>query len=278
MGIGMWNGGSLAQADTGRAATGAAGPLVLLHAFPVDHRLWQGVADLLAGIPVLLVDLPGAGASAPPDPAAVAAWPSAVDGVAAQVDEAVRARGYDHAVVAGISMGGYVAMATVRQAPAGFLQGLALLDTKHTVDAPEAAASRHAMAREVLATGAVDAALPMGERLLAPGAAESEPELVRLVRGWIREQLPAGIAWCQEMMATRPDSTETLRSVTVPAAVIVGEADRQATVDAVREMARLIPGAELTVVPGAGHLTPLEAPEAVAAALRALYGRAVASR
>ena len=77
-------------------------------------------------------------------------------------------------------------------------------------------------------------------------------------------------------MRDRPDRTATLRSVRVPAAVIVGEMDAVTPPEEAAAMAEILPDAGLTVVPGAGHVSPIESPDAVNVALRSLIERAAA--
>lgn len=240
-------------------------PLVLLHAFPLDSRMWADVAPLLDG-PVLAVDLPGLGAAqgvALPEPSLEAA----ADAVAAVLAEAGHAR----AVVAGLSMGGYVALALVERHP-GLVAGLGLLDTKATADTDAARANRLRVAGLVEESGTVDEVLPMATALLG-AAARERPELVARLEALIGAQPPAGVAWSQRAMAARPDRTAVLAGYRGPALVLVGDEDQPTPVAEARGMADAL-GVEAVVVPGAGHLTAVESPSAVASALADLLERA----
>ncbi|MDR1152698.1 MAG: alpha/beta hydrolase [Bifidobacteriaceae bacterium] len=236
-------------------------PLVLLHAFPLDHRMWEPAAAALADLPLLLVDLPGAGMSPTTEPTVGAAAQALAGSLAAW--------GASRWTVAGVSMGGYVAMALARSHP-GALAGVALIDTKAVPDDDATRASRHEIARRVLAEDSVDAVIGMAEALVGASSRATRPDLVAEVRRWIASGDAAGIAWAEAAMASRPDSRGTLRDLRCPAAVIVGEEDQLSPPDVARQMATSLPGAVLTVVPEAGHLSPLEQPEPVAAALRRL--------
>lgn len=247
--------------------SGSGLPLVLLHAFPLDARMWTDVAALLPGdVPVLAADLPGLGAAAGaplPEPSLEAA----ADAVA----RALRSAGHDRAVVAGLSMGGYVTLALAERHPA-LVAGLGLLDTKSTADPDDARANRLRVASVVEAAGTVDEVLPMATALL--GAASREhPELVARLEAWIGAQAPAGVAWSQRAMAARPDRTAVLAGYRGPALVLVGEEDQPTPVSAARAMADAL-GIQPVVVPAAGHLTAVEAPSAVATALGDLVRRA----
>ncbi|MDR3202626.1 MAG: alpha/beta hydrolase [Bifidobacteriaceae bacterium] len=260
-----------ASAPTASAPAASAGtatvPLVLIHGFPVDHRMWEPVAELLADLPVLLVDLPGAGESPVAEPTIAAAARALLDSLAAA--------GSERAVLAGMSMGGYVALAAWRARPSA-LAGLGLVDTRANADNPATRVQRHAVARRVLSEGTPDAVAPMAEALVSAATRTERPELVDRIRGWIAQSVPAGIAWAEAAMAGRPDATPWLGSVGVPSAVIVGEDDSQSPPAVARAMAAALPDAELTQVPRAGHMSAVEEPVAVAGALRALHARATA--
>ncbi|RYV50670.1 alpha/beta fold hydrolase [Pengzhenrongella frigida] len=248
-------------------------PLVLLHGYPVDHRMWDDVVDLLPGDrTVVAPDLPGLGVSPSGQDVAAAlgrpAEPSletAADAVAATL----RAAGIDRAVVAGLSMGGYVAMALVERHP-DLVAGLGLLDTKSTADDAGARANRLRVAAAVQADATVDAVLGMRRALLGETSLVQEPDLVDRLERWIRSQGPGGIAWSQRAMAVRPDRTDVLAGFGGPALVVIGAEDTVTPLAAAQHLVGALPQAELVVVPRAGHLTSVENPEPVAAALDAL--------
>lgn len=254
-----------ATATLHQVRPGTGLPLVLLHAFPLDSRMWADVAPRVDG-PVLAVDLPGMGAAqgvALPEPALEAS----ADAVAAVLAEA----GHHRAVVAGLSMGGYVALALAERHPA-LVAGLGLLDTKATADTEDARANRLRVAEVVESAGTVDEVLPMATALLGEASRE-RPELVARLEALIGAQPPASVAWSQRAMAARPDRTAVLTGYRGPALVLVGEEDRPTPVAEAQGMAAAL-GVEAVVVPGAGHLTAVEAPGPVAAALGDLLGRA----
>jgi pimeloyl-ACP methyl ester carboxylesterase len=242
-------------------------PLVLLHAFPLDARMWTDVAALLPGTaPVLAVDLPGLGAAggAPlPDPS--------LDAAADAVAAALAAAGHGRAVVAGLSMGGYVALALAERHP-DLLAGIGLLDTKATADADDARANRLRVAGVVESAGTVDEVLPMATALLG-SASRERPELVARLEALIGAQPPAGVAWSQRAMAARPDRTAVLAGYRGPALVLVGEEDGPTPPAQARAMADVL-GVQPVVVAAAGHLTAVEAPAVVADALADLVRRA----
>lgn len=243
-----------------------ATPIVLLHAFPLDHRMWDDVAvDLARTHDVLTPDLP----VAPGEPLPDASLDHAADHVAA----AVRAAGHASAVVAGLSMGGYVALALLERHP-DLVAALALVDTKATADTPEARAKRLRVADEVQAAGAVDPVLGMVEVLLGESTRSARPEVVERVTAWIADQHPARVAWAQRAMAARPDRTAVLRGFGGPVTVVVGDEDTVTGTDAAEQMTAVSEQALLVVVPRAGHLSAVEDPAAVRTALVELAQRA----
>ncbi|EYR63540.1 alpha/beta hydrolase [Actinotalea ferrariae CF5-4] len=253
-------------------------PLVLLHGFPLDHRMWLDVTDLLPGDPTVLApDLPGFGDSPAGDdvaeglgaPAGTPSLEVAADAVAAVLREA----GVERAVVAGLSMGGYVAMAVLERHP-DLVAGLGLVDTKSTADDDAARARRLELADTVLAEARVDAVLGMRSAVLGATNRVARPDLVDRVEGWIRDQGPAAVAWAQRAMAARPDRTAVLEAFDGPAVVVVGEEDELSPPAAAEHLVAALRDAQLTVVPRAGHMTPNESPEPVASALGGLLRRA----
>lgn len=248
--------------------SGPATVLVLLHGFPLDRRMWDGVVGALdIGIPVLAPDLPGLGRSPVPedgDPS----LDRAADGVAAALREA----GHERAVVVGLSMGGYVALSLAERHP-DLVAGLALVDTTSSADDAAARARRLRAADEVESSGSVEAVLGMVGVLLGAGRVVDRPDLPATITGWICEQRPAGVAWSQRAMAARPDRTSTVAGLAVPVLVVLGERDTLTPLAAAEHMVGAAQDGELVCIPGAGHLSAVEAPGAVAEALDELVRR-----
>ncbi|ROS78450.1 alpha/beta fold hydrolase [Cellulomonas sp. PhB143] len=245
-------------------------PLVLLHAFPVDHRMWRPVAEVMPGrFGVLAVDLFGFGAS--PDGPRTPSLEASADAVA----RAVRAAGSDRAVVAGLSMGGYVALALAERHP-GLVAGLGLVDTKSHADPSEARLNRERIAHQVENERSTDAVMGMVASLLGRTSAERRHELTPRLESWIRAQRPSAVAWAQRAMARRPDRTGVLEGFPGPVTVVVGEEDVLSPVAEAEHMVVAHRSADLRIVPGAGHLSAVEAPDDVAAALADLVARASA--
>jgi 3-oxoadipate enol-lactonase len=120
-------------------SAGSGPAVLLLHAFPLDGRMWERqIADLAPEYRVLAPDIDGFGRSARPDDS------QSIEEWARAVVARCRADGVDRAVVAGCSMGGYIAFAIARRAPE-FLAGLALIDTRAAADSQEVRRARYEM-------------------------------------------------------------------------------------------------------------------------------------
>lgn len=237
----------------------SATTVFLLHGFPFDHRMWRAQKQALeaAGFRVVVPDLRGAG-KAPMGRGAPTMREYAGD-VLRLADRA----GIRRFVLAGFSMGGYVAWEIVRQAPER-LAGLALIDTRAEPDTEETRAGRLASIDKVKTEGMqplVDAMLP---KMLTPAAPRA---LVDEVRAMMLAQPPAGAVGALAAMAGRPDARPMLAQVRAPTLILVGQDDPITPPEASKAMAAAIPGARYQVVHGAAHLAPMERADEVSAAL-----------
>ena len=235
---------------------GAGQAILMLHAFPLNSRMWEPQLDALAASARLLApDLPGFGLSPAPTTA-----PS-LDDYARQVIAVLDTLAVSRVVVVGLSMGGYLAFRLLTELGPR-LAGLVLADTRATPDTEAGAAARHRLAAEVEAGGVDVAANEFLPKLLGVTTPRLRPELLDRVRGIIRENKAAGVAAALRAMAARPDSTPLLARVDCPVLCIAGEEDLLTPPDVARDMARQTPRGRAIVIPGAGHLTNLEAPDA----------------
>jgi len=240
------------------------GPAVLfVHGYPLDRTLWAHQVTHLEGCQRIAVDLRGFGLSDAPDLGY--SLPTYADDLAALLD----ALQVDDVVLCGLSMGGYVAFEFLRRYRAR-VRGLVLMDTRADADAPEVRRVRDqqiALARD---QGAAAIAETMVSRLLAPDTVRHNPALTEQVRATMVATPVPGIAGALAAMRDRPDSTPLLGSLEgLPTLIVVGEHDELTPPAGHEALAASIPGARLAVIPGAGHLPPLEAPETVTRVLAA---------
>ena len=238
--------------------------LLLLHAFPLTHEMWESQIEAFKGrLPVVAPDAPGFGGSPSAEPEA---W---MDAAADQAAAALEAAGVDRAVVVGLSMGGYEALAFWRRYPQ-MVAGLVLANTRSGADADAAKEGRAALATRLRAEGngfLADSPPP----LLSAGAPDA---LRKQVQDLIRKQPAEAIAAAALGMASRPDSTPDLAGISAPTLVITSSGDTLISPDATSPMAQQIPGASLVVIEGAGHLSNLEAPDKFNEALGAFIAQA----
>lgn len=235
--------------------------LVLLHAFPLHRRMWAAQAEALAalgGIQVVTLDFRGCGESDGGD------GPATMEQLAADTLGVLDALDLGSVVLGGISMGGYVAFACLRQFPER-VRGLLLADTRATADTPEGRVAREATARFVEEHGAAALFDRDAEKLFGHVTRREQPDIVARARSIAAENSAAGLAAAARGMALRPDATDLLPHITCPALIIVGEQDAITPVADARALLERIPDAEFEVIADAGHLSNLERPEAFTA-------------
>ncbi|MET0429678.1 MAG: alpha/beta fold hydrolase [Microvirga sp.] len=169
--------------------------------------------------------------------------------------------------LAGFSLGGIVGLEMIAQAPER-IERIALLATNARPDPAANAAPRRDAVERARRHGVATFIDDSWPKPVAPCNA-TDAALRALIVAMAETGGPAVLASQSEVAIHRADSRPRLAAITVPALVLCGEDDVVCRPDAHREMAGLIPGATLAILPGAGHFVTLEAPDAVAAHLRA---------
>jgi 3-oxoadipate enol-lactonase len=257
-----WAGHSIDVREAG------AGPgIVLVHGYPLDGAMWSGVARSLATrFRVFKPDLPGHGESP-------AAAPVNLEGHAGFLEEVLRAVAPPVGLV-GFSMGGYACLSLLRRGAVG-VRALALVDTRAEADSEEGRKKRDEAIALVRSGGVAKIAEVAVPGLLAE-ASLSNRDLVERLRRIILRQKPETVEADLAAMRDRPDSTDLLPAIPVPTLVVVGDQDALTPPPLSEKMAATIPRATLTRIPGAGHLTPMERPGAVSAALGEFFAGALA--
>ena len=238
--------------------------LVLIHAFPVGVRLWEPQLDAFPGWRMITPALPGFDGSALIDDVSIDAY---ARHVLAQLDE-LR---IDRVVIGGVSMGGHLTFAVLRQA-ASRVAGVILADTRSAPDGAEALEGRRRMLQAVEQAGPVAVAADMVPKLLGRTTQRCRPDIVARVRQMIHDQTPEGIAAAIRVLMSRPDSTPLLSGIRVPTLVVVGEEDALTPPSEMERMAAAIPRATFVRIPEAGHLPNLENAEAFNRAVTGWFG------
>lgn len=227
-------------------------PVLLLHAFPLHSGAFDKQVQALSGrYRFLLPDSRGFGQSARGE------GPTEMSAIARDALALLDALNIDSAVVGGVSMGGYASMALLRE-DAGRVRGLVLVDTQALADDAEGRARREDTAQALLKEGPELLVRTMLPRLVAAGA---DSEAGREVAALIRQGAPEGLAAAQRGMALRHDSKDILARYAGPTLVVVGEKDPITPPDKAKQLAELVTGARLEVIPGAAHLPNQEQPE-----------------
>ena len=253
------NGARLAYAERG---TRQSTNLLLIHGFPLDRHLWDAQLAGLSGVArVVAPDLRGSGESQ------VTPGPYSMDQFADDLVALLDHLHIERTIVAGLSMGGYIAFAFWRR-HAARVEGLALVDTRAEPDSPAARAGREASIELLRREGSEALARQMLPRLLAPDNFANSTLAGRAL-AIMASQPVDGLVGDLEAMRDRPDSRPLLAQISVPSLAITGEADQITPPAEGRALAEAIPGAGLVIIPRAGHLSPLENPRAVNRALRA---------
>ena len=239
--------------------------VVLLHAFPFDARLWAPQAEMLAaaGWQVHIPNLPGFGGTE-----LLLGSPS-IDAVADAVLADLDNRGIDRAVLGGISLGGYVAMAMLRKRPEMFAAAICC-DTKAGADTELARENRFRMAKAVTENPQECGRIlqqSMLAGLLGQVTRDTRPEVVAQVSAWLDDAGPKAVAWYQQAMADRVESLTTLGALDIPVLILWGSGDTLSPEADQMAMLQVLRRGQEVKIAGAGHLSIVEQPVGTARAI-----------
>jgi pimeloyl-ACP methyl ester carboxylesterase len=236
---------------------GSGPTILLLHGFPLDGRMWDDLVPLLTPTRrVITLDLRGFGQS-DESPAFT------MRQLAFDVAGFITLKNLAPVCVAGLSMGGYVAQELASEKPE-LLSHLILLDTKAEPDNPEAQNKRIAMAKLVREQGAKAVADQMMPNMLAT---QHAPEVEQKLRRIMESQRVETIAHACIAMRDREDYLSTISSLSIPVDMIVGQHDAISSPELMRFMHAKVNYGRLFEIPNAGHITPMENPQATASAI-----------
>ncbi|MFI5361008.1 MAG: alpha/beta fold hydrolase [Elusimicrobiota bacterium] len=229
-------------------------PVVLLHAFPMSSAMWEPQLPVLKPFRVILPDFRGFGATPLSAP-----W--FVEHAVDDLFETLTAAGVEKAVLVGLSMGGYAALRAVEKKPAR-VKALVLCDTRAEADANENKIKRAAAVDFVRAHGTAPFLDPFLNDSLAPKTKTEKPKAVEFLRSVALRSSPEAVMAALAALAARADMTAALSGIKVPTAVFVGSQDKITPLPLAEVLRTRIPGAELHVIPDAGHFSNAENPEA----------------
>jgi pimeloyl-ACP methyl ester carboxylesterase len=215
----------------------------------------------------LAPDLPGCGLSPVLGPT-----PRSLEDYAREVRATLDALDVERVVVVGLGMGGQVALRLVDELGARLI-GMLLSGTDAHSATDEIAARCYELAAEVEASGVEVAAAEFLPKLLGMTTQRTRPALLDELHAMIRENTPVGIGAALRAMAARPDATRRLSRIRCPVVCLAGEEDAVTPPELARAMAGRLFGGRTEIIPAAGHLTNLEAPEAFNNTLQALLAQ-----
>jgi pimeloyl-ACP methyl ester carboxylesterase len=244
---------------------GSGTPLVLLHGFPLDKRVFQGqLDDLSSDFRVIVPDLTSFGQSTCDQPFSIQSLAHDIRKLLAQIDALP-------CVLGGLSMGGYVSLAFAKEHPLD-LKGLILIDTRAEGDTPEGRQKRNQMIELVRKNGSKSVADQMFPNMISPEHAR-DTNLAGELRAIMESCPPRTIECACAAMRDREDYTSFLPSIAVPTLILVGEKDVITPPKLAEQMHHAIPRSKLIAIPEAGHMTPMEKPEEVTRAIRQFAAR-----
>jgi len=247
----------LANVDLAYDVSGASQnpTLLLVHGFPHDRTLWAPQMHALSAVyQCVTVDLRGFGESSSAPPYSMDQY---ADDLAALLD----AIGVRRAVIAGISMGGYVAFAMWRRHAARVI-GFVFVDTRAGSDSEAVRARRREWIARVQAEGVSAVSETLVADQLGATTLTRHPELESTVLAMARRASEDGVIGALTAAMSRPDSSDMLGTITVPTMFVVGDEDTIAPRAESENMRTRVPGSRIEVIRGAGHLSSLERPAA----------------
>lgn len=261
----MFDGRNISYLDAGEGEPA----VVFVHGYPFAAEQWQPQIDTFSGVHRCVApDLYGFGGSdclPGKGDYSIAAYADQVAGV-------VDILGLDSVVLAGLSMGGYIALNLAARRP-GWLRALVLADTRSEADTPEGAQRRSD--QQVFLSGNGDPGT-LADGLLGTIIGERTPgrdEVCARVRQMMLTSDRKAWVGALEAMRTRPDVTGTLGDIGVPTLVVVGEDDKLTPPPVAEGLTGAIKGAQLQIIPAAGHVSNLENPSAFNGVLGAFLER-----
>lgn len=242
--------------------------LLLVHGHPFNRSMWRPQLDAMrdTGWRALAPDLRGYGDTT------VVPGMTPFDVFAADLAGLLDHAGSERVVIAGLSMGGQIAMEFARRYPHR-VRGLVLAATFPQPETDEGRRSRNATADRLLREGMDGYAAEVLPRMLAPRSIATLPAVADHVAAMMRATSPEGAAAALRGRAERPSYESVLAGLHVPALVIVGSEDAFTTRRDAERMRDLLANSELVWLEAVGHLPNLESPEAFNRALLGLLRR-----
>lgn len=233
---------------------GSGSPIVLVHGFALDQRMWQyQIEEFSKSHTVIAVDVPGCGKSPLSRNASIA---DLAEEIYSAIEPHINGQ---PAVYMGLSMGGYIGWEMLSRYRSAF-RAAVMCDTRAAADMPTTVEGRRQMAKKALLEGATSVLAPMIPRLLSDETQASQPDLVELMQTMMFAVDSQTIHDHQIAMAQRRDFTAALSDFTLPVLLICGTEDILTPPKEMKRLAEKLPHAVYLEIEKAGHMAPLEQP------------------
>lgn len=232
-------------------------PVVFLHAFPLNSRMWQPQIKFLEELQINYVaeDYPGFGKNP-----IISSHMGILD-YGEYIYQILREKAIGQAIFIGLSLGGYVAFALFRNHPDIF-KGLLLANTRATADSVEIRKNRLQMVQNLRINRNLSSIIETHLRLFfTEETRQKKMELINEVETMMGQSTVEGVIQAQQAMADRPDSLELSKGINFPVSIVSSELDSLINPQETQQMVRIIPGARLEYIPKAAHLSNYEAPQ-----------------
>ncbi|QDV53866.1 3-oxoadipate enol-lactonase 2 [Gimesia fumaroli] len=237
---------------------GSGSPLLLVHGFPLNHRMWQSQIEYFKNeFTVIAPDLRGFGATE------ITRGTVTMKQHAEDLNMLLNELNLEERVLfCGLSMGGYIAWEFWKHFPER-LRALILCDTRATSDTEEGINNRLKMVDLVLKHGPESISSSMIPNLISEASQRNHPDIAKNMIQMIESTDREGIAASQRGMAEREDYSSEIGGIQVPTLCIVGSEDQLTPPEVMKNMSTQIPNSKYTEIPGVGHMAPMEAPAEV---------------
>ena len=239
-----------------------SGPnLVLVHGYPLNSQMWEKQIEALSDqFHIIAPDLRGFGKSASNEPFTMESIADDLHALLSKLDALP-------AALAGLSMGGYVALAYAKKYPMD-LNALILIDTRAEGDTAEGKQNRQKHIELVRSAGSAAIAEQMLPKMLSEQTCKGMPDVSQALRRIMESTPPKTIEHALAALRDRHDQTENLASIAVPTLILVGEQDAITPPAMSQKMRALIPRSKMSTIGCAGHMSPMENPDEVTRRLR----------
>ena len=228
--------------------------ILFIHGFPFNKNMWiDQLESLPANVRGIAIDVRGHGMST------IGHGYFSVDVFAKDLIVFIEMLGLERVVLCGISMGGYIALRAYQLAPA-LIAGLILVSTTSQADTNEAKIKRFDTIQSVLKYGRRTFAIGFVKNVFSEQSLTTKADEVELIRSSIRRNDVRSICATLLALASRTDTTDSLKEITVPCLIVRGESDKLITAKQAEILKEGIVQSELLIMKGCGHLPTLEDP------------------